>query len=93
MTTIENTAFSGCSGLTSLSIPNSVAFIGENPFAYCSGLEQIEVEPGNTVYDSRNNCNAIIKTDTNELISGCMNSFIPNSVTAIGNSAFMVVTV
>lgn len=88
VTTIDNTAFSNCSGLTSLSIPNSVASIGENPFAYCYGLEQIVVEPGNTVYDSRNNCNAIVNTETNEIISGCMNSFIPNSVTAIGNSAF-----
>ena len=89
MTVIEDSAFSGCSGLTSLFIPNSVASIGENPFAYCSGLEQIVVESGNTVYDSRNNCNAIIKTGTNELISGCMNSSIPNSVATIDNSAFV----
>lgn len=88
VTTIDNTAFSFCSGLTSLSIPNSVASIGENPFAYCYGLEQIVVEPGNMVYDSRNNCNAIIKTNTNELVSGCMNSIIPNTVTTLGKAAF-----
>ena len=41
------------------------------------------VEGGNTIYDSRNNCNAIIKTKTNELVAGCKNTIIPNSVTSI----------
>ena len=43
---------------------------------------------GNTVYDSRNNCNAIIETSTNKLVTGCKNTVIPNSVTSIGNYAF-----
>ena len=46
------------------------------------------VENGNTKYDSRNNCNAIIETATNTLISGCKNTIIPNSVTSIGSHAF-----
>ncbi|MBQ1987964.1 MAG: leucine-rich repeat domain-containing protein, partial [Muribaculaceae bacterium] len=46
------------------------------------------VESGNTVYDSRDNCNAIIETSTNTLITGCKNTVIPNSVTSIGYSAF-----
>ena len=46
------------------------------------------VEEGNTTYDSRDNCNAIIETATNTLFIGCGNSTIPNSVTSIGNSAF-----
>ncbi len=48
----------------------------------------MKVESGNTVYDSRDNCNAIIHTTSNELIAGCKNTVIPNSVTSIGESAF-----
>ena len=88
VTSIGNSAFFDCSGLTSIEIPNSVTSIGEIAFYYCSSLERIVVENGNTVYDSRNNCNAIIETQTNTLLYGCMNTIIPNSVTSIGNSAF-----
>ena len=88
VTTIGSEAFSQCSGLISIEIPTTVTSIGTNPFIYCSSLEQIIVDSGNTVYDSRENCNAIIKTSTNELISGCKNTVIPNSVTSIGGNAF-----
>ena len=89
VTTIGEVAFFGCSGFTgSLTISNSVTSIGVNPFAGCSGLEYIEVESGNTVYDSRSNCNAIIKTSSNELVAGCKTTIIPNSVTTIGDGAF-----
>ena len=85
---IAKYAFSGCSGLTSVTIPNSVTSIGLSPFSGCSGLTSIVVEDGNTVYDSRDNSNAIIETSTNTLIAGCKNSKIPNSVTSIGDGAF-----
>ena len=88
VTSIGNEAFFDCSGLTSIIIPNSVTSIGSRAFSFCSGLTSIIVEPGNTEYDSRNNCNAIIKTSTNSLISGCKNTIIPNSVTSIGDEAF-----
>lgn len=88
VTNIGSFAFEGCSNITSVIIPNSVIFIGANPFENCSGLEQIIVEEGNPYYDSRNNCNAIIKTSSNELNSGCKNTIIPNSVTTIGGGAF-----
>ena len=58
------------------------------PFGGCSALESIIVEEGNTIYDSRENCNAIIETATNTLIAGCKNTVIPNSVTSIGDYAF-----
>ena len=86
---IGDEAFWNCSSLTSVTIPNSVTCIGDYAFANCSGLTSIKVESGNSVYDSRNNCNAIIETASNILITGCMNTVIPNSVTSIGRAAFI----
>lgn len=77
-----------CSGLTSINIPASVTNIGKHAFKGCSGLTGIDVASGNSVYDSRNNCNAIIKTSDNILVSGCKNTVIPASVTYIGDYAF-----
>ena len=62
----------------------SVTSIGNSAFYDCSGLTSVTVDNGNTKYDSRDNCNAIIETKSNKLISGCNNSTIPNSVTSIG---------
>ena len=89
VTSIGDSAFSGCSGLTELILPNSVTSIGDSAFSGCSGLEKIAVESGNSCYDSRDNCNSIIDTETNTLIVGCKNSVIPNSVTSIGDFAFL----
>ncbi|MDE7166089.1 MAG: leucine-rich repeat domain-containing protein, partial [Bacteroidaceae bacterium] len=81
-------AFSGCSGLTAVSIPDGVTRISESAFNACSGLESIVVDAGNPVYDSRNNCNAIMETSSNKLVQGCKNTIIPDEVTVIGNGAF-----
>ena len=88
VTTIGNSAFSGCSSLTSIVIPGSVTTIGDWTFSSCSSLTSISVAAGNTTYDSRDNCNAIIETASNTLISGCKNTVIPSSVTTIGYGAF-----
>ena len=88
VTSIGGSAFDGCSGLTSVTIPNSVTSIGNDAFYYCRGLASIKVESGNEKYDSRNNCNAIIESASNTLITGCKNSTIPNGVTSIGENAF-----
>ena len=85
---IDENAFSGCYNLTSISIPNSVKLIYHGAFAGCYGLNTIIVEDGNAVFDSRNNCNAIIRTSSNSLEAGCKNTKIPNSVICIDDHAF-----
>ena len=88
VTSIGNGAFSGCRGLTSITVPNSVTTIGNSAFQKCSGLETIVVNSGNTVYDSREGCNAIVETASNTLIVGCKKTIIPNSVIGIGDMVF-----
>lgn len=88
VTGIGDFAFYGCAGLTSVTIPNSVTGFGDAPFVGCIGLTSVVVENGNSVYDSRDNCNAIIETASNTLVIGCQNTIIPSSVTGIGQNAF-----
>lgn len=80
-------AFCYTAMLTSVSIPEGVTDIGKGAFSN-SNLESITVAPGNTVYDSRDNCNAIIDTASNTLLFGCKNTVIPNSIVSIGECAF-----
>ena len=92
VSTIGAWAFNSCDGLTGvLNIPSNVASIGEDAFVYCN-FTGIVVDSENPNYDSRNDCNAIIATSTNELTTGCKNTVIPNTVTAIGNNAFKGIT-
>ncbi len=85
---IGDYAFAGYSNLSGdLVIPSSVTSIGDGAFGGCGGFDNIIVESGNSYFDSRDNCNAIVETATNKLVAGCKNSFIPNTVTAIGASA------
>ena len=88
VTNIGNTSFNWCIGLISITIPSTVTAIGQNPFRGCEDLTSIVVESGNSVYDSRNGCNAIISTATNKLVTGCKSTVIPNNVAIIGFSAF-----
>lgn len=80
-------AFSNCN-IENLIIPKSVTSIGRNAFNETNELKSIVIEEGNTVYDSRDNCNAIIETGTNTLIRGCKNTTIPYGITSISNTAF-----
>lgn len=85
--TIEYNAFSN-SGLTSIFIPKGVTNISSTSFNYCGKLSTISVSDENTTYDSRNNCNAIIQTATNQILRGTSNTIIPNTATSIGDNAF-----
>ena len=88
VTTIGDGAFNSCDGFHGvLNIPSNVTSIGLNAFRYCK-FGGINVDPANTFFDSRDNCNAIIRTSANELITGCVNTVIPNNITAIGENAF-----
>ncbi len=79
--------------LTSVTIPSSVTSIDMWAFSGCTSLTSIIVDKNNTVYDSREDCNAIISTATNTLMIGCQSTIIPNSVTSIGDWAFSSCTV
>ena len=88
VTKIGAEAFEDCCGLTNVKIPESVTEIKNLAFNGCNGLTSIVVDSGNTIYDSRNGCNAIIETATNTLIVGCKSTVIPSSVTKVGDFAF-----
>ena len=87
MTSIGLGAFFG-SGIVSIAIPENINSIAFNAFLYTENLEQIVVESGNAIYDSRNNCNAIIITANDSLIAGCKNTLIPSDINSIGDRAF-----
>ena len=92
VTSIGDYAFFDCTGLTSITIPNSVTSIGDCAFEDCTGLTSITVADGNTTYHAVGNC--VIETASKTLILGCKNSVIPTdgSVTSIGNYAFYYCT-
>lgn len=80
-------SFCGCA-IKSIIIPKNVSVIRPSLFSFCDNLESIIVEDGNPVFDSRNNCNAIIETNTNKIVAGCKKTIIPEGVVCIGNGAF-----
>ena len=88
ITYIGSRAFQNCSMLKSLVIPQSVISISDDSFDGCGGLMEIVVNSENKIYDSRNNCNAIIETASNKLITGCNFTEIPDGITVITCNAF-----
>lgn len=88
ITEICDNAFNGCSSLESITIPKSIKKIGNWVFAWCPSLKTIDVHKKNKVYDNRENCNAIIETETDTLIVGCQNTIIPDSISSIEEFAF-----
>ena len=78
MTSIGSSAFEWCTGLTSVTIPNSVTSIGSSAFYNCSGLTSITIPNSVTTIDSYafKGC------------SGLTSVTIGNGVTKIGYEAF-----
>ncbi len=88
LASIGDNAFNHCGYLTSLHIPASLTHISNSAFRDCYSLSSVSVAKENPVYDSRDNCNAIIEKETNTLVVGSSSTAIPSSVTAIGPIAF-----
>ena len=78
VTSIGIYAFSSCSGLTSVNIPNSITSIGQEAFSYCSGLTSVVIP--NSVFsigvEAFRNCTSLTSVS------------IGSSVTNIDSSAF-----
>lgn len=85
---IGTRAFYGCHSLQHVTIPKSVTSIGNEVFYSNDQLKDVSVESGNPVYDSRNDCHALIETATNKLIAGGSRSVIPDGVVTIATYAF-----
>ena len=85
---IDNGAFRGCRNLISVELSGSVREIGSRIFQGCFALESIVVHNNNPIFDSRDNCNAIIKTENNTLIFGCKKTIFPDGIKKIDPSAF-----
>jgi len=88
VTSIGDGAFWDDQGLTSVYLSKSITELGVGPFVGCSNVKTFAIDPANPVYDSRNNCNAIIETATNTLIQGFGSTKIPEGVEKIAMSAF-----
>ena len=88
VTALQNDAFCYVKGLKCIYIPASVTNISNGCFIDCNELEKIVVDEANTVYDSRNGCNAIIKSATNSLWAACKSTVIPQGVKTIAYDAF-----
>ena len=74
--------------IETLYIPKNVRTIGTDLFFGCNGLTSVTVATGNTTFNSKNGCNAIIKTSDNALVAGCKNTVIPEDVVSIVEGAF-----
>ena len=99
-TVIVDNAFSGCSGLTSIEIPNSISSLGAGTFGYCTSLESIELPnsvttiPQKLFYGCSELTNVKIGNSVNEIDNSAFNGckkllmIIPKSVKYIGRDAF-----
>ena len=88
---IAQCAFRNCTSLTTVHIPanmTTIESLNGHPWVGCNSLTTITVDAANPVFDSRDNCNAIMVTAENTLRIGSKGVTIPESTVTIGHSAF-----
>lgn len=86
---IDHDAFWGCTSLTSIVIPKNVNDIGSgNIFNGCYNLRSITVDDANTVYDSRSNCNGIVRKSDSTLVATCRSTIITNDIKSLDNRSY-----
>lgn len=91
---VERIPKSLCRNMTSLSalhIPSKVSAISTQIISG-TNVSTLTVDENNTTFDSRNDCNAVIKTSDNSIVLGCKSTIIPDTVTSIGQYAFYYCT-
>ena len=101
ITSIGESAFLGCRGMTELTLPNSVTSIGGNAFEGCSGLTELTLPNGVTSIGdfAFSDCSGLteltlpssvrsIGGNAFEGCSGLTELTLPNSVTSIADDAF-----
>ena len=78
VTSIGDSALSGCKSLQSVSIPDSVTSIGDSAFSGCSSLHSVNIPDSVTSIGDRafSYCSSLLSVT------------IPDSVTSIGDSVF-----
>ena len=87
---IEESAFYRCNSLESVFIPKNVCDIEEaNIFPQCYNLASIVVDDANPIYDSRSNCNGIVRKSDSTLIATCKATVIPGNVKRLGHKCFL----
>lgn len=83
---------SGLSSLKSLHLSANVDSIAPNALSGLTGLESITIDEDNSVYDCRENCQAIIHSIDNRLMYACNRSYIPNGIVSVDDQAFKGLT-
>lgn len=86
--TIASNAFEYCTSLKSIYLPASLKNVAQGIFGSCYNLKEIVVDPRNEHLDSRDNSNAIIDSDIDELVVACSATKIPSTVKSIASRAF-----
>lgn len=80
--------FSHCTSLDSIFIPQNVDSIPSDIFVDCHSLAKIVVDKRNQKYDSRQDCNCVIRTSDNVLVAGCKGSVIVDGIQSIDEYSF-----